>query len=627
MINRLAISAICILILGCCAVSYAESPGINVVYPKNNGNVAAVDSTFILGSVTPGSVLEINGVNVTVHKDGGFIAFLPINPGRFDFEITAIHGSDTAMLLWPVNVPLPDRSYGYDSLVISDRTDAFGNVILTAGDRLRVDFKGTPGCIAYFSIPGYVDSVPMAEMTPQAQPYWGESVFGIGAVPDSMKIKGYYSGYLDIGSESLLDSSRIKYHLLAPGLSTLLQRLLVDSVAEFDFGALALLKLQENRKIDSSYIFVQINPGTFPRVVEFTDSVQTVRVGPRKGYLSIFQPEGVRALAVGREGDWIKLRLSETQYGWVSAESIRFLDPSLPPPRSYLTVVRTNSEAGHLTVEFSLAGRHPFRVEEEDARTIKVYLYGVTSDTDWIRYDFGDKSLELATWEQIEPELYCLKLYFKYRIWGYDFFYDGNTLKLQINKPPQHVRRLRDKVIVIDPGHSPDPGAIGPTGLLESEANLAIALALKKELNKRGAKVILTREDMSDMPLYDRPKIAKAHEADLFVSIHNNALPDGVNPFVNNGTSTYYYHPHSIELARAIQTEMLKATHLNDYGLYYGNLAVNRPTQYPAVLVECAFIILPEQEAMLKKDKFQKKLAGALRKGIERFLEGYNDEQ
>jgi len=44
--------------------------------------------------------------------------------------------------------------------------------------------------------------------------------------------------------------------------------------------------------------------------------------------------------------------------------------------------------------------------------------------------------------------------------------------------------------------------------------------------------------------------IAKLTNADLFVSVHNNALPDGINPFTNHGVSTYYYHPHSARLAK-----------------------------------------------------------------------------
>jgi N-acetylmuramoyl-L-alanine amidase len=610
------------MLLLCCLIQdiRGEAPLINVVYPKGCGRIGAVDSTFIFGSVTPGSELTINGFDVPVHKQGGFIAFLPIQPGLFDFILVAIKNNDTTYYIRSVAVPELKKSFGYDSLKIEDWQDSSHNIILAHGDLLRVDFQATPNCFAWFSIPDYADSVPMVEMPPKIQSYWGETVFGIGAVPESLKIAGYYSGFLEIREKALNDSIRIYYHLKAPCLHDLFK--MPDDKINF-VDALSLLIFDGESIIDSSGYYIKINPNCYPRVVEFVDSVQIMRVGPRKGYLSVFQPEGVRAMAVGRKGEWLKLRLSQSQFGWVNINSIKFLPTGWPPPVSYIRAIRTYSDNDKLVIEFPLSDRHPFRVIEEDQYTIKIFIYGVTSDTDWIRYDFKDKDIDIAAWSQPEPNKYCLKLKLKRPLWGYDTYYESNTLKLQINKPPKHTVNLKDMVIVVDPGHSPDAGAIGPTGLTESEVNLQIAFAVRKELRRRGAKVIMTREDMSDLPLYDRPAIAKKADADIFISIHNNALPDGVNPFENNGTSTYYYHPHSINLARAIHEEMLKKVKLKDHGLYYGNLAVNRPTQYPAVLLECAFMILPEQEAKLKSERFRMKIAKAVRLGLERFLKDY----
>jgi N-acetylmuramoyl-L-alanine amidase len=176
--------------------------------------------------------------------------------------------------------------------------------------------------------------------------------------------------------------------------------------------------------------------------------------------------------------------------------------------------------------------------------------------------------------------------------------------------------------VIVDPGHSPDPGAIGPTGLEEREANLAIALELAEILETRGAQAVLTRADRdSTLGLYDRTRIATDVGGDVFVSIHNNALPDGVDPFVNNGTSTYFYHPQSQPLAEAIQRELRIKTELPDFGTNYGNLAVLRMNEMVSVLVEGAFMMIPEQEALLRTTSFQRRIATAVANGIERFLE------
>ena len=61
-------------------------------------------------------------------------------------------------------------------------------------------------------------------------------------------------------------------------------------------------------------------------------------------------------------------------------------------------------------------------------------------------------------------------------LWGYDGYYTGNRFHLKLKSRPQIKGKLKGLRIVVDPGHSPDPGAVGPTGLQEKDANLAIAL-------------------------------------------------------------------------------------------------------------------------------------------------------
>ena len=620
--------------------AWASNPHITVIYPKPDQVVHAIDSTFILGNIgvkpEKNWRLTVNGYATPIHRDGGFIAFVPVTPGAFTFDLEILQprslhlqGNDLSLeerlagAEIAVQIPQPRRTLpGYELTIAGDYNPPSGDLTLSAGDMLAVMFQGTPGMIAWFSMPGVVDSVPMSETEPRQQPYWGESVFGAGAVPDSVMIRGVYSGLYRIPESARADTARVLYHL-APPKAMLRPFVLSWPLRVSALRSLLILNMPDSISAPAGYR-ISLNPSDYPRTVRFIDSAQTIRYGPALGYFAIFQPQGVEALAVGAEGDWYRLKLSATQYAWCARKSVTALPAGHLPPSSQIVSLRTYSDSDKVLIEIPLRGRHPFRVVEDDSRTLRLQLFGVTSNTDWIRYDFSDSLVSLITWAQPEDDLYELKIDLTQDVWGYDTYYKGNTFYLQLNRPPSRVRYLWGKTVVLDPGHSADPGSVGPTGLTEAEANLGLALTLKKALEKKGARVVMTRSDMSHVPLQDRPVIAKLADADLYISIHNNALPDGVDPFTNNGVSTYYYHPHSIELARAVQREMIPATGLRDHGLFHGNLLVNRPTQYPAVLVECAFMIIPEQEALLKTERFRRKIADAITRGVEHFLESYD---
>jgi N-acetylmuramoyl-L-alanine amidase len=137
-----------LIFLTAMSMAAAAPPEINVIYPERGAIIGAADSTFIFGSVSPEAQLTINNYSVKVHKDGGFLAYLPLESGEFIFKISAVNGDGTGVLLWPVIVPKPDKSLPYDNLAIIDRSLANGDMILAAGDFLPVEMKATPGCRA-----------------------------------------------------------------------------------------------------------------------------------------------------------------------------------------------------------------------------------------------------------------------------------------------------------------------------------------------------------------------------------------------------------------------------------------------------------------------------------------------
>jgi N-acetylmuramoyl-L-alanine amidase len=571
---------------------------INIVYPLEGAMIGARDSTFIFGQVTPGAELTINGYQVKVHENGAYLAFLPIEPGDFIFHLEA--RSEVGLMTKELQVKVPEKLVlPEDSLAIVS-TSPSHDMILREGDILQVRLHGTPGCSTSFSIPGLREGIQMTELPRRETPAWGE-VFRTNEREVEEELSGIYSGIYRIARTDSAGPARIQFRM-ARG----------DTVT------------------DSAKGLVTIQHYDIPRVVEFTGTGQVVRAGPRMGYLLLYQPPGIRAEATGEIGDWVRLLLAPGIEAWAEKDSIQFLPEGTPIPGCRITYIRTRRCKGGVQVRVPLGQRLPYNVEQSlNPQTLTLNIFGGTSDTDWIRYDSADQIIEEIRWWQLQKGVYELKIDLKQRRqWGYHVFYEGNTLVLEIKEEPRSgggKSSVAGLTFMIDPGHSHDSGAIGPTGLKEKDVNLWIAHKLRKILERHGARVYMTRYGHEHVELYDRSQQAIDCGADILISVHNNALPDGVNPFVNNGTSTYYYHPQSYPLARAIHKRMVRNLGIPDHGLYYGNLVLTRPSQMLAVLVECAFMMIPEQEAMLRTNEFQMKCAESIYQGVCDFLRGRDD--
>ncbi|MCK5126723.1 MAG: N-acetylmuramoyl-L-alanine amidase [candidate division Zixibacteria bacterium] len=590
---------------------------LNIVYPKEGQFIGAVDSMFIFGSVQPGSELNINGNNIPVHKDGGWLAFLPVSPGEYTFSIKA--QSDKLSESKELSILLSELpKYNYSDISINE-TSLFPNreFHAVAGTELALSANGLPHCNMICVIKPMNDTICMKELPPKHY-YRNKNVFDASVseqlqYPDSMLIRGRYTGkYLIPKAE--YDSLIFEYTIFPPSPRQI-------TTLRKNGNYLANLRQPVTAVASRSVTLYKLNK--LP-TVELKDSISIIRSGPGKGYLCVHQPQGIRAKLLGKNGRWLKIKLSDNQAGWILDTVATILPHTEPVPHSYISRVQTINYDDKVSVVFNTTGRHPFRVLENiEEKSITVFIYGADTDTDWIRYDNKDKLIKHAVWYQPEAGVYAFKMYLNdSKIWGYDAHYVGHEFHFDIKKFPRKIWDISQFRFIIDPGHEPDAGAVGPTGLTEKEANLAISLRLKTALEGEGAEVVMTRSDETGLGIYDRPKKAVKEKADIFISIHNNALPNGTNPFENNGTATFYYHPHSALLAYEVHNEMAKSLPLKDFGWYYGNFAVIRPTQYPAILVECAFMMIPEQEAKLRTKKFQKKIADAIVSGIKNYIGG-----
>jgi N-acetylmuramoyl-L-alanine amidase len=221
------------------------------------------------------------------------------------------------------------------------------------------------------------------------------------------------------------------------------------------------------------------------------------------------------------------------------------------------------------------------------------------------------------------------------------------------------------RVVVLDPGHGgKDPGAVGPTGYYEKTANLKIAYYLKEYLEDRlGLTVIMTRTDDTYLTLKERTAIANEHDADLFISLHNNANGSS-SPY---GISTYYLSPTSDEkalgvaarenfttveklseldiiltdlmvsakrnesslLGTFIQDGMVTETsrnydQINDMGVLPGPFWVLVGAQMPSILIEGSFISNPREEKRLQDEAYLKALADGICDGVEKYVTEIN---
>ena len=230
-----------------------------------------------------------------------------------------------------------------------------------------------------------------------------------------------------------------------------------------------------------------------------------------------------------------------------------------------------------------------------------------------------------------------------------------------ITSQQERRKQKKEMIIAIDPGHGGrDPGAIGRKGTREKDITLALAKKLKVLVNKTpGFKAVLTREGDQYMALRNRVKKARAHRADLFLSLHTDSFRNpsargaSVYALSLNGASSEAARllaekenssdliggislddkdeliasvlldlsqtatiQDSLELGSDVLKHMGKISRLNNKAVQQAEFAVLKAPDMPSILIEAAFLSNPKEEINLRSSRHQQKIASAIFDGI-----------
>ncbi|HEX2721582.1 MAG TPA: N-acetylmuramoyl-L-alanine amidase, partial [Gemmatimonadaceae bacterium] len=351
-----------------------------------------------------------------------------------------------------------------------------------------------------------------------------------------------------------------------------------------------------------------------------TDRVVT-GYAPEGGVERWFLLPGTVVRVTGTRGTDIYAMLDSTQTVRIEQAEYKMLDSGVVAPQPRASAVTLKHSPGWTDVIIPITQRPAYLVTES-ASSLTLTLYGTTGPKRQQRSLKGPASsyVSVVTPKANGPQMqYVIDL--KGAIYGYQPLWEEGKLTFRIRRPARvdPASPLMGLTIAVDPGHPP-VGATGPTGLWEPVPTLDVGFKVRELLQAKGVNVLMTRTTADPVDLNLRPTMARRADAHALVSIHLNAVPDGVNPFRAQGTETYHYHPHSGPLALAVQQTAVANMGLRDNGAKRRNLALVRPTWMPSVLVEGAFIMMPDQEAAMRTPEYQERYAKGIVEGLENYF-------
>lgn len=403
-----------------------------------------------------------------------------------------------------------------------------------------------------------------------------------------------------------------------------------------------ILKIKKVPSAKKTVTYPKSAPNSFKKIHSYTQPVFTKYENPKFGYVLndnsparsypstngdriTHLPQKTVVIIEGEYKNWYKIQTNAEPL-WIYQNNVKVLYPL--DKELFVSIRRADifEDSEFSYIQLTLDIPIPFKTEEVNDNT-ELTIWGIY-DIEGLKSVFNRQKNTNLEIKSFENNALTITIPNKNENWGHYASYDNYTLVFKQRKNPIifHKTPIKGLTIAVDAGHGgSDKGTIGPTRIYEKDVNLAISLYLQKELEKRGANVIMTRTTDTDVEIYSRPKKALDENAVFSISVHSNSMVDG-NPLERHGVSVFWYNENAQELAETIKTTMAEDLKIRNDGTHYASFVLTRPTMPISVLVEVGYMPNPDEYAKLTNPKFQRQAAKAIADGLEKYLKSTNSK-
>ncbi|HEX3007948.1 MAG TPA: N-acetylmuramoyl-L-alanine amidase, partial [Bacteroidales bacterium] len=467
--------------------SYSQQNYIRLVVPESDTTTIPQLHQQFSGSTIAGSELTINGEGVHVYPSGAFVAFPLYNSGMNKVEIESNHpvyGKAQKTVWLNCVLPVPEKvtsEFNIDYVRLMPNQDQN----LVSGDVLMVKVKAQPG-----------NNVKV----------FGQSLKELPAELTG-GVAGIYQGEYKITPADSFALAPVEVEMINKAG----EKVTAKSNVQVSFNSRDF-----NRYARTSGKLTPIYMG-----------LGTDRLGGAKfGYLD----SAIVVNVTGMIGDMVRVRLSAGTEAWINKNNLTLLPEGfMLSPHMLTTSLSIMGNGNADFVKIPLPERLPYTSNMEiNPNRIELDIYGVTSNTNWITQMTSATEIKNIYYRQIAPDVFRLTIELNHKqCWGYAISYQNRTLVVKVKHQPVKLK-ISDLKIALDAGHGGENnGAVGATGLKEKDINLAMVLKLKRELEKRGATVVLTRADDTEKSNTEKWQALLPHDPDILICIHNNSIGNG----------------------------------------------------------------------------------------------------